>query len=393
MSVPGTRRLYWDDALALGFRARVAAHSRWGERDAVVLEATAFYPEAGGQLADHGLLAGRPVVDVGLDDAGVIHHVLEGERPAVGDEVDGEVDRARRRLHMALHTGQHLLSRALVEVARADTVSARLGEHGCTVDVDVATLGERALAEAEALVHAVIDDDVAVRAFFPTPEELARLPLRREPKVDADVRVIDIGGFDLSPCGGTHCTRSGQVGVVRVTGSERYKGKQRIFFDAGQRARVVTAGHDDALRALAVSFAVAAGDVPAAVERLRGEVKAASATARALKERLAEALAAGLSGERVVMTFDEAGFDVELLRAVAKRVVARDGAVALLAARVPGGVDVVVSRGAGSTFDCGAFVKRVAAASGGRGGGRPQHAEGRLPEGADWSALVLAHGG
>jgi len=393
MSVPGTRRLYWDDALALGFRARVAAHSRWGERDAVVLEATAFYPEAGGQLADHGLLAGRPVVDVGLDDAGVIHHVLEGERPAVGDEVDGEVDRARRRLHMALHTGQHLLSRALVEVARADTVSARLGEHGCTVDVDVATLGERALAEAEALVHAVIDDDVAVRAFFPTPEELARLPLRREPKVDADVRVIDIGGFDLSPCGGTHCTRSGQVGVVRVTGSERYKGKQRIFFDAGQRARLVSAGHDDALRALAVSFAVAPADVPAAVERLRGEVKAASATARALKERLAEALAAGLSGERVVMTFDEAGFDVELLRAVAKRVVARDGAVALLAARVPGGVDVVVSRGAGSTFDCGAFVKRVAAASGGRGGGRPQHAEGRLPEGADWSALVLAHGG
>ena len=261
------------------------------------------------------------------------------------------------------------------------------------VDVDVATLSERALAEAEALVHAVIDDDVAVRAFFPAPEELARLPLRREPKVDADVRVIDIGGFDLSPCGGTHCTRSGQVGLVRVTGSERYKGKQRIFFDAGQRARLVTAGHDDALRALAVSFAVAAGDVPAAVERLRGEVKASSAAARALKERLAEALAAGLAGDRVVMTFDEAGFDVELLRAVAKRVVARDGAVALLAARVPGGVDVVVSRGAGSTFDCGAFVKRVATACGGRGGGRPQHAEGRLPEGADWAALVLAHGG
>ncbi len=393
MAAAATRRLYWDDALALGFRARVAAHSRWGERDAVVLESTAFYPEAGGQLADRGQLAGRPVVDVGLDDAGVIHHVLEGERPAVGDEVAGEVDRARRRLHMALHTGQHLLSRALVEVARADTVSARLGEHGCTVDVDVAALGERALADAEALVHAVIDDDVAVRAFFPTPEELARLPLRREPKVDADVRVIDIGGFDLSPCGGTHCTRSGQVGLVRVTGSERYKGKQRIFFDAGQRARLVTAGHDDALRALAVSFAVAAGDVPAAVERLRGEVKASSAAARALKERLAEALAAGLAGDRVVMTFDEAGFDVELLRAVAKRVVARDGAVALLAARVPGGVDVVVSRGAGSTFDCGAFVKRVATACGGRGGGRPQHAEGRLPEGADWAALVLAHGG
>lgn len=393
MAAAATRRLYWDDALALGFRARVAAHSRWGERDAVVLESTAFYPEAGGQLADRGQLAGRPVVDVGLDDAGVIHHVLEGERPAVGDEVAGEVERARRRLHMALHTGQHLLSRALVEVARADTVSARLGEHGCTVDVDVATLSERALAEAEALVHAVIDDDVAVRAFFPAPEELARLPLRREPKVDADVRVIDIGGFDLSPCGGTHCTRSGQVGLVRVTGSERYKGKQRIFFDAGQRARLVTAGHDDALRALAVSFAVAAGDVPAAVERLRGEVKASSAAARALKERLAEALAAGLAGDRVVMTFDEAGFDVELLRAVAKRVVARDGAVALLAARVPGGVDVVVSRGAGSTFDCGAFVKRVATACGGRGGGRPQHAEGRLPEGADWAALVLAHGG
>jgi len=388
-----TERLYWADPLALEFRARVVAHATWGGRASVVLDQTAFYPEAGGQLADRGVLGGAAVVDVGVDAAGAIHHVIEGALPELGGEVAGAVERGRRRLHMALHTGQHMLSRALLEVARAETVSSRLGERECTVDLAGPGLDERALAAAETLVHGVIDDDVPVRAFFPPPEELARLPLRRDPKVDSNVRIIEIGEFDLSPCGGTHCVRSAQVGFVRVTGMERYKGGFRVYFDCGQRARVVAGGHDGVLRALGVSFAVPPGEVAGAVERLRGELRASEAAARALRARLAEAWAEQLDagGGRVIACLDDC--DAEMLRVVAKRLCAQGGAVALLAGRTTDGLDVVVSRAAGASFDCGAFVKRVAAAAGGRGGGRPQHAEGRLPAGSDWAALVLAHGG
>ena len=388
--------LYHADSLLLRFRARVIAHARLGDRDALVLDQTAFYPEAGGQMADRGMLAGLGIADVQVDGAGVVRHAVErvdgAALPDVGSEVEGAIDRARRRAHMALHTGQHMLSRALVDVARADTVSSRLGETAATIDVGAAgaiPLAERDLAAAEALVNSVIDDDVAVRAWFPDPGQLAALPLRREPKVESDVRVVEIGAFDVSPCGGTHCTRSAQVGLVRVLSVERYKGGHRIVFEAGERARQMLGAHSAALRALGQSLSCPPLEVAGAIERLRAELKAAQGEGRALKDRLAaqlaDALVAGGPGPYVA-SLDDGG--IEMLRALARRLAARSGSLAFLAARGEAGLDVVVSRGEGSDFDCGAFVKRVAAACGGRGGGRANHAEGRLPGSADWAALV-----
>jgi len=233
-----TGRLYYEDPFLYQFEARVIGHGTWNGARSVVLDRSAFYPESGGQMADRGTLGGTAIADVQVDEEGIVHHVLEGESlPEPGTELVGVVDRQRRRVHMALHTGQHMLSRALADVAGAATVSSRLGESSATIDVDVDVLEERRVAEAEALVNAVIDDDVVVRAFFPTAEELAGLPLRRAPKVTENIRVVQIGDFDVSPCGGTHCTRAAQVGLVRVVGVERYKGKARVIFSAGARAR------------------------------------------------------------------------------------------------------------------------------------------------------------
>src|SRR4051812_6036847 len=102
-----TSRLYHDDPHLLAFDADVVAHASFAGSPSVVLDRTAFYPEAGGQMADRGTLGGRSIVDVQVDDAGLVHHVLEGEPPAIGARVSGSVDRARRRVHMALHSGQH----------------------------------------------------------------------------------------------------------------------------------------------------------------------------------------------------------------------------------------------------------------------------------------------
>ncbi len=220
-----TERLYFGDPFLFQFSARVVGHGTWKGARSLVLDRTAFYPEAGGQMADRGVLGGLGVSDVQVDDAGVIHHVVtlppEQTLPEPGSVLGGTIDAPRRRVNMALHTGQHMLSRALVDVAGAQTVSARLGETLCTIDVDLESLDERRVAEAEECVNALIDEDVSIRAFFPTPEELATLPLRRAPKVTDNIRVVQIGAFDVSPCGGTHCTRSAQVGLLRVVGVER----------------------------------------------------------------------------------------------------------------------------------------------------------------------------
>ncbi|MFY0522254.1 alanyl-tRNA editing protein [Archangium gephyra] len=394
-----TERLYYSDPFLFRFTGRVLAHGTWNGAPSVVLDRSAFYPEAGGQMADRGVLGGRALRDVQVDDAGVVHHVLELPEgtglPEVGAELSGEIDRVRRRTHMALHTGQHMLSRALVDVANAHTVSSRLGETLCTIDVDLDVLDERRVAEAEALVNALIDDDIVIRAFFPTPEELAALPLRRAPKVTDNIRVIQMGDFDVSPCGGTHCTRSAQVGMVRVLGVERYKGKGRVLFSAGRRARTELWEEASVLRALGRSFTCGPLDVPASVDKLRRdltEVREALGAARAkLAESTATELAAQLEqapGKPVVAVLD--GATPEYLRSVAARLTSRPEAVVLLAGRNPEGLSVLITRGSGSSFGCGAFLKRAAEAAGGRGGGRPEHAEGRLPPTTDWPAIVAS---
>lgn len=396
-----TERLHYDDPLRLTFTARVVAHGVWDERPSVILDRTAFYPEAGGQMADRGVLAGVPVADVQVDDAGAVHHVLDGAGPegsgpaalpAVGSEVEGAIDRARRRVHMALHTGQHMLSRALVDEARGETVSSRLGETACTIDIDREKVDERELQRAEDLCNAVIDDDVAIRAFFPTESELTALPLRRAPKVSEHVRVIQIGDYDVSPCGGTHCLRSSQVGLVRVTGVERYKGKLRLTFVAGRRAREELFGHDEVLLSVGRELRCPPLEVPAAISRLRRETEGARLALGAARARLTDVAARELAAraraegtKRVVATFDDA--DVDFLRAVA-RPLAAAGLLAFLSASTGEGQHVVVAGGGDPPFDCGAFLKRAAAATGGRGGGRKESAEGRVPRTVDWAALV-----
>ncbi len=391
--MPGTVRLYFDDPHAFAFTARVTAHAAFGGKPSVVLDRTLFYPEAGGQMADHGELASANVVDVQVDDDGVVHHRLDGALPAVGDEVQGTIDRARRRTHMALHTGQHMLSRALEDVASASTVSSRLGETMCTIDVDKDVLDERRVGEAEELVNAVIDDDVAVRAWFPDPVELAALPLRRTPKVTSDIRVISIGDFDVSPCGGTHTTSTAQVGLIRVIGVERYKGKARVTFSAGRRARAELLGEAIILRTLGKRFTCGPDHVPLAIDKLARELDGARvALGRArgkVADTLAEELAIKARGGEATIVSEIEDATIELLRHVALRVTeAVPTSAVVLTTTSDDGVAILAGRGREATFDCGAFLKRAAAAAGGRGGGRPEHAEGRLPKGADWLAAV-----
>ncbi len=376
-----TRRLYHDDSYLRRFDATVLAITTHQDRPAIVLDATAFYPEAGGQLGDRGTLGGATITDTQQLDDGTIVHLFDG--PAPSGTVTGELDWARRRQHMAQHTAQHLLSGALLDRAQAATQSARLGETALTIDVTRDRIPDADLAKAEDLANDLIDEDLAVRAWFPTPAELASIKLRRDPKVTEDIRVVAIGDFDLSPCGGTHVARTSQLSTVRIAASERYKGMTRVTFTAGRRARSELFARDAVLRGLATQFSCAPAEVPAAIDKLRRDTDANKAEMTALRGRLAGLVADAFPGtERVVA---EIPGDAELLRGVAAKLVAA-GRDAVLT--TPDGT-VVLFRAPGSSLDCGALWKQLAAAHGGRGGGKPDRAEGRLATpAADWLAAI-----
>jgi alanyl-tRNA synthetase len=373
------------------------------------LDRTAFYPEGGGQLPDRGTLtiAGSTfdVTDVQVDDSGEIHHVLPAEPHDIveGRTALGSIDIARRRDHMSQHTGQHMLSAALIDVAGAETVSARLGSESSTIDVASPSLDDALVAKAEDLVNDVVLADRNVTSLFPTPEELRRLPLRRPPKVEENVRLIDIDGFDLSPCGGTHCTRTGQVGFVRITGVERYKGGCRITFLAGRRTLDDARKKEAVLRELCRSFTCGPFDVPTAVGKLRAELRAKNdlfGTARGelvglLSERLLAAHPKAENGPTRIAVMRN-GEDLGGLRALASALARRPDVIAMAASKDEGSGDwlLVVERGADvSSFDAGKWLKAKAGELGGRGGGRSERAEGRLSGSASWETVTAAFEG
>ena len=393
-----THRLYHADAYLRRFDAEVVAITTWKSRPAVVLDRTAFYPEAGGQLGDRGRLGELAVVDTQETDDGTIVHLIEskiegkvdGELPAAGSRITGELDWQRRRQHMAQHTAQHLLSGALLDRAQAATASARLGESSLTIDVTRDRLPEAELAAAEDLANDVVDDDVEIRAWFPSPDELAGLKLRRDPKVTADIRVVAIGEFDLSPCGGTHCARSSQLAAVRITGAERYKGMTRVTFTTARRGRAELFARDHILRGLAGQFSCGPAEVPLAIDKLRRDVEASGTELAQLRSRLASTIIAQLiarfPGDGAVVAALPG--DPELLRSVAAKL-AGAGRDAILCAPDEAGTSVLIMRAAGSTLDASALWKKLAARLGGRGGGRPERAEGKLTQPVtDWTASV-----
>ncbi|MEM1417494.1 MAG: DHHA1 domain-containing protein, partial [Myxococcota bacterium] len=194
--------------------------------------------------------------------------------------------------------------------------------------------------------------------------------------------------FDVTPCGGTHCTRTAQVGPIRLLDAQKHRGGLRVTFTCGRRTRRVLYGEANALRELARRFSCAPTDVPDAVRKLDRQLKDvrdALGSARAgWAEALAEALAKDGS-DPLVRVLE--GLDRDALRGVAMRL-AQGSRLVALAAPGADGLAVVIARGAEGEEDCGALLRAITAEAGGGGGGRPARAEGKLPAGADWPTLV-----
>jgi alanyl-tRNA synthetase len=372
-------RIYYTDAQQADFDAVVTAVASLDGRPAVALDATAFYPLSGGQPCDTGTLGEALVVDVVESDAGEVWHVLDREI-AVGSRVHGTIDRARRFDHMQQHTGQHILSAAFDRLSRARTVGFHLGAVVSTLDLAV-DLPAEAIAAAEAEANRIVWEDRPVGIRFVSDAEAAALPLRKEPGRGGTLRVIDVEGYDMSACGGTHVSRSGSVGVIAVLSTERVRGGIRVEFVCGGRALKFLRTFGDAVAGCIRHVSVSPEELPAALERLQAENKEHRKAARDLQERLAgyeaAALAAGaeeVNGVRqVVRALD--GRDQNALRSMALSISGTPGFQVALFTTVPPYM-AVFARSKDGKSDCAAALKALLATFGGRGGGKPELALG-----------------
>lgn len=380
-----TDRLYYTEPYCTEFDATVQSVETFDGRRAVILDRTAFYPTSGGQPFDTGTLNGVRVSDVIDQEAGGIAHIVEGEFGA-GDCVHGTIDWPRRFEHMQQHTGQHVLSAAFARVRSARTVSFHLGADVSTIDLD----REPAIPEihrAEEAANQVVWEDRPVIIRFAEAEEAKALPLRKESLRPGTLRIVEIPDFDVSACGGTHVARTGAIGIISVLGHERFRGGMRVSFVCGVRALRSLRTFSDAVTGSLRFLSVDPAELPSAIERAQAENKGLKREIKHLQERLAPYEAAELAasgqriGERTIVARVFDGCDAAALKALASAVASRAGyAVALFSATAP--YLVVVTRSADVKIDAAAVLKSLLERFGGRGGGRPDLAQGGGLQGA-----------
>jgi alanyl-tRNA synthetase len=367
-----TDRLYLQDPYLTRFSATVLSVGDLDGRPAAVLDRTAFYPEGGGQPADRGTLGGAAVLDVQERNGAVLHVV---DRPLPPGGVEGVVDWQRRFDHMQQHHGQHLLSAAFERVLQAATTSFHLGERTCTIDLDcsVSRLDTAALRTVEASANGTVWRDLPVVARDFAAEERARLPLRKEP-VKGD-RVVLVEGVDASPCGGTHPSRTGEVGAIAVLSAQKWgAGKARVEFVCGARVVRLVDEQGRWLAGAAEALKCAQPELPDAARRTAAEAVARRKAAEGLEKEVARLQAGELAarGSPVVAKVERAS----LARAIAAAV-ADKGATALIAAVDDGRAHLCFARPRGAE---GPGMNDVLQAAlqviGGKGGGNADFAQG-----------------
>jgi alanyl-tRNA synthetase len=395
-----TERLYYEYASAAPFGAAIREIRPLEDgRLALILDRTIFYPEGGGQSGDRGTIAGFPLLDVREKDGEILHIIAGGGENPVPGPAELVLDYRRRRDFTVHHTAQHLLSGTILRLFGKPTVSMHLGDDLCTIDVDTPEFSGEMLIAAEEAAADAIEGDFPVIIHLCPPERVEDFPLRKVPPQGEEViRVVEIREKDFSPCCGTHLERTGQIGVLRVLGAEKYKGMSRLSFIAGRRvlrdSRLLRQNGDTASRALKVPVTETGPGVLALLERT-GRIER---NLKAREEELAVYQAGALLRELGVPG-EGVPADSPILKLIFNdRDIEEAARIGKAALKLRGGSILAVSRrdlkfaalcgpGAG---DLRALLGEPMIRSGGRGGGGPAFFQGSFPGPGELDAFLQA---
>ena len=375
-----TKRLYHTDAYATQFEGIIVDRLDTPDGPAVALKETFFYPDSGGQPHDLGTIDGIPITRV-IEKGEVVLHFLE--RFPEKDRVECRIDFNRRHDHMQQHAGQHILSAAFLERARAQTRSFHLGASRSTIDLDRASIAPEVIADVERKANQAVRNGHSVRSYFVKSEEAERLELRKEPNVEGILRIVDIEDFDRQACCGTHPQTTAEVGPIVIRAMERFKGGTRVEFVCGDRALRDHKTTVERIRSLARVLSCPEEDLVETAAKLIEEKKERVRQIQSLREELLHnrakswlAEAEQLADLRVVVREVEDVNPGEL-RLLTIFLTKDPSRVALLGARAQGRAHLVFGCSANiPDMDMAALLRMVVPSVNGNGGGSPHMAQG-----------------
>ena len=393
-----TRKLYYEDVMRRSFCATVLACEQAGPAFRVALDATIFYPEGGGQPADHGALGGARVVDV-HEQGNIIWHTVTAPL-AVGETVQGDLDWKRRFDLMQQHTGEHIVSGLIHAQFGYDNVGFHIGSDTVTVDFSGPLTAEDLLSVEQAANWAVWNNE-PITVSWPTPTELSHLAYRSKKELTGAVRIVTVGQSDCCACCGTHVRTCSEVGIIKLLAAQSYKGGTRVTMVSGIRAWRDYCQKCESTAAVSVLLSAKPAEISTAVARLHAENAALKEKNAALEARLCTAAAdiAAENGEPVLVLPEALSPDgvrrqcLALCTAFAQRQPDIETVCAVFAPQESGEETAAVQRAAESgqarlfsyavsgtapSIDVRPFGQRMNAALQGRGGGKPNLVQGTV---------------
>ena len=367
-----TEKLYYADAFLKEFTATVLTCEPGKTGYLVTLDRTAFYPEGGGQPADHGTLNGAAVTDVHETDGMIVHTVEKAVE--IGENVTGVIDWARRFDHMQQHSGEHILSGILCHDYHCDNVGFHLGADTVTIDYNTDISWEQAL-DAERKANEIIWADVPAEITYPSPAELEALDYRSKKALTGQVRIVTFPQADCCACCGTHVLRSGQVGLVKVLSCQKFREGVRMEILSGARALAYLGHVYDQARSVGQQLSVKPGDILPAVVRLEEEQTALKGREAAMEDQLFQRIAAEHAGVENVVVF-QPPLRPDGVRRLADALAHQCTGLAAVFAGEDGRFNYALLHADGA--DINSQVKAMNSALQGRGGGRNGFAQGSV---------------
>ena len=367
-----TEKLYYADPFLKEFTATVLDCQAGKNGYTVTLDRTAFYPEGGGQPADHGTLDGAAVTDV-HEKNGVIFHNVD-RAVEIGKTVSGSIDWARRFDHMQQHSGEHICSGLICGRYGCDNVGFHMGTDIVTIDFN-ADIPWEELLEIEGQANRYIQEDHPIDIQFHRGAELDAIDYRSKKPLEGDVRIVAFPGADCCACCGTHVLRSGQVGLVKFLSVQKFREGVRIELLCGQRALDYLSRTWEQAKTIGQHLSVKPVDAAAAVERLEGELSALKMRCAGLEEAVFAGIAAEQAGKGNVLLF-QPPMKPDSVRKLADAVSKVCGGLAAVFAGEGSHYAYALGRADGQ--DISAAVKALNGALHGRGGGRNGFAQGSV---------------
>lgn len=366
-----TRKLYYEDPLQSVFTARVLTCEPRKKGFAVTLDATAFYPEGGGQPCDLGTLGAVRVLDVWEEGENVVH-LCDGPL-SVGTAMEGVVDMERRLDLMQQHSGEHIVSGIVSRRWGWHNVGFHMGAELITIDFD-GPIDPAELPSIEAEANRAVWSDLPIRCWVPSPEELPNVTYRSKKALPWPVRIVEIRGVDSCACCGTHLPTTGRIGLVKLFSCVKFHQGVRIEMACGGRALAYLNAAFDQNRQVSQAFSAKILETGEAARKMNERLAAAEYRCTALERQIFDIVAESCVGKGDVIRFEEA-LSPNSLRELADRIASVCGGTAAVFSENENGCSMCLVNKNGNVKELG---NALCAAFGGRGGGKPGYFQGSV---------------